>query len=173
MTGCKDNNVPKDSHLTDYEKQVSGQDTLNVIHLVDVFFEHLEKGEVTDAIAMLHKTDPNDKYAEPQLLDNDQIARMSSIFKLFPIVAHRIDYIKFNQTYANEVKVSAIIAEATETEPEAATSYYFKVVDNLGTWMLCTMNTEDQDRRLISNEQADSLQEKFASYMKSKQNAAE
>lgn len=146
-----------ESNATAFENSLNNSDTTDVINLVDTFFGYLEQGQVADAVAMLFTMDNNNPHAEPQLLDNEQIARTTSLFSAFPIVGHRIDYIKFRETYNNEVKVTAIIQEAQDGMPEMTTSFVFKPYDYLSVWRLCTFNTEVGDRRIVSHEDADSV----------------
>ena len=169
LAGCKGDKAPQGNEPTGFELAMTDHDTTTVVNLVNQFFESVESGNVTDAVAMLYHDCDSDVYAEPQLLDNEQIQRITAMLKALPIVAHRIEYIKFSETYSNEVKVSAIMAEAKDGMPEVKTVFYFKPVDYMSSWRLCLVESSSGDRRVISNEQADSLQEKFANDMKAKQ----
>ena len=169
FTGCKGDKAPKGNQPTGFELAMTDQDTTAVVNLINQFFGMVESGNITDAVSMLYQDCDSDVYAEPELLDNEQIRRTTTLLKALPVVNHRIEYIKFSETYANEVKVSAIIAEAEDGMPEVKTVFYFKPVDFMGNWRLCLVNSTEGDQRLISNEQADSLQEKFANDMKAKQ----
>ena len=169
FSGCKGDKAKQGNEPTGFELAMTEKDTTAVINLVNQFFGMVESGNITDAVAMLYHDCDSDVYAEPQLLDNEQIQRTTAMLKALPIVAHRIEYIKFSETYSNEVKVSAIIAEAEDGMPEVKTVFYFKPVDYLSNWRLCLVESTSGDSRVISNEQADSLQEKFANDMKAKQ----
>ena len=171
FASCKGNKAPKDQP-TGFELAMTDKDTTAIVNLVNQFFASVEDGNISDAVAMLYQDCDSDRFEEPQLLDNEQIQRVTNLLKALPVIEHRIDYIKFSETYANEVKVSAIIAHAEDDFPEVKTVFYFKPVDYLGSWRLCLVNSNEGDTRLISNEQADSLQEKFANDMKAKEQAA-
>ena len=167
LAGCK-NKAPEQSQLTEYEQAMTSKDTAAVTHLIDMFFEYWERGEVTNAVAMLYHDNDSDIYAEPQLLDNEQIPVMTAMLKSFPIVGHRIEYIKFNEAHNNEVKVKGIIAPAEGNRPEIATDFYFKPVDYLNGWRLTMINTCDGDQRLINNAKADSMQQRYQQELKEK-----
>ena len=167
LGGCKQKSE-QPSPYTEYEKHMTAKDTTAVIELIDVFFNNLEHDNVTDAVAMLYEMNDSDLYAEPQLLDNDKIQRVTSALKMFPYVGHRIDYIKFSEVYANEAKVTAILAEAAEGQPEATTTFYFKFYDYLSNWRMCLMSSENHHQRLIPDEKVDSMQQRFAEEMKAK-----
>ena len=172
MAGCKNQKAPESqSPYTDYEKAMTDKDTTEVTHLINLFFEYLEHDKVADAVLMLYVDDPDNPYGELQELDNDQIQKLMNAFKSVPIVDHRIEYIKFNETYANEVKVAAIISKAEGDMPEIKTYYYFRPVDYVGTWRLTLMNSGDGDRRLINNEKADSMKLQYEKELQEKESS--
>jgi len=164
FTGCKRDKAANQSDAnapTAYELSITNQDTMQVVNLIDAFFGYLERGELTDAVAMLYADNSVDHFEEPMPLDNDQISRMMSIVRALPVQDHRIEYIKFHETYQNEVKVTAIIEPASEDRPEVSTVFYFRPFDYLGNWRLCLMDTPSGNQRIINNDQADSLEQKF------------
>lgn len=170
MAGCK-NKAPEQSELTEYEQAMTSKDTAAVTHLIDMFFEYLERGEVTNAVAMLYTNNDSDIYAKPDLLDNEQIPVMTQMLKSFPIVGHRIEYIKFSEAHQNEVKVKGIIAHAEGDRPEITTDFYFKPVDHLNGWHLTMVNSRDGDVRLISNAKTDSMQQRYQQELEMKKAA--
>ena len=172
LSGCKQDKLKEGPQPTGYELNRTDRDTVAVTQLVDRFFGYLESGQLTDAVAMLFKMNPDDVYEEPQLLDNEQLAEVSKTYRmLMPIRGHHIDYIKFNQAYDNEVKVTVILEEEHDGMPAMTTTMYFKAYDYLTTWRLCTFNTNDGNRRTISNAQADSMQNRYAEELDAKQGA--
>ena len=170
MSGCK-KKQKEETQFTQFELALTEKDTTQVTHLVNMFFEYLEHDQVTDAVAMLYEDCDSDKYGKPELLSNEKIASVTNLLRSFPIVGHRIDYVKFRETYKNEVKATAIIAEATDDRPEIKTVFYFKPVDYLGEWRLCLVNSDEGDRRVIKNAQADSMTTKYASQLEEKEKA--
>jgi len=163
LFGCKDK-APKstDNHLTDYEMVMTDRDTSSVVGLVDQFFKYVEAGDVASAAGMLYDMNQQKPLEEPTLLDNEQLKEVISTFSSFPIIDHHIDYIKFNEVYKNEVKVSAIIEHAHDGLPEMKTVFYFRPYDYVGEWRLCLMETLEGDDRIIKADEVDSLQQKFA-----------
>ena len=164
LTGCKSDktNTPTDPNApTGYELAMTSQDTVNVIHLVDAFFNLVEQGNTTEALAMLYDDNSHDHFDEPLPLDNEHLNQMRKLLTALPIQGHRIEYIKFHETYENEVKVSAIIEPAEGDMPEVATVFYFRPFDYLGDWRLCLMDSGHGNQRIVSNDDADSLQQKF------------
>lgn len=170
-TGCKNKQAKEENPFTKFEMALNEHDTTQVTNLVNSFFELVEGEKITDAVAMLYEDCDSDKYGQPVLLDNEKIASVTNLFKSFPIISHRIEYIKFREAWKNEVKVTAVIAEATDSRPEIKTVFYFKPIDYLGSWHLCLVNTNEGDRRIIKNAQADSMTTKYASQLEEKEKA--
>jgi len=169
FVGCKQEKPKQEAAYTDYELAMTNQDTVAVTQLVNQFFDYLEHDRLSDAVAMLYKINEENPLDEPQLLDNSQIASVTNAYRmLMPIRSHKIDYIKFNQAYDNEVKVTVIMEEAHDGEPAMTTVMYFKAYDYLAEWRLCTMNSFDGSRRIISNEQADSMQQRYSEELEQK-----
>lgn len=161
--GCKDKAPQaKDSNLTDYELAMTNQDTAAVTSLVDQFFQYVESGDVASAAGMLYSINRQNPLEEPELLDNEELQDVMKSFSSFPIIDHHIDYIKFNEVYLNEVKVSAVIEHAHDGMPEIATVCFFRPYDFQGDWRLCLMESLSGDERIISNNDVDSLQQHYA-----------
>ena len=169
IVGCQKKQAKENSSLTKFEMALTNQDTVQVTSLVNSFFELVESNQIVDAVAMLYEDCDSDQYGKPELLNNEKIAAVMSLLESFPILNHRIEYIKFSQAWENEVKVSAIIAEATDSQPEIKTVFYFKPIDYLGGWHLCMVNTNEGDRRLIENARADSMANKYYGQLEEKE----
>ena len=162
VMGCR-NDAKPESRMTAFERAITNADSVAVINLVDQFFGLLEQGQVRSAVAMLYKPDhdnPN-PYAEPILLDNEEMASLSALFSAVPVYGHRIDYIKFSESYLNEVKCTAMLSPVTDDRPVATMSYYLKPINYLGGWVLCLMNSNTGDYTIVDNEDKDSLERQY------------
>lgn len=169
VSACKREKPQEGPQPTDYELAMTNRDTTEVTQLVNQFFDYLENDRLADAVAMLYSMDEENKDAEPQLLDNEQLARVTRSYKmLMPIRGHHIDYIKFNETYNNEVKVTVTLEEAHDGMPAMTSVVYLKPYDYLADWRLCVMSSERHDQRIISNEQADSMQQRYSEELEQK-----
>lgn len=157
MMGCRGEkkSTGNDSGYTQYEQALTNKDTTAVMNLVESFMQYVEVGKCAEAASMLYQSDPDDKYGECNLLENDELQEVTTFLKQITIKKHRIDYIKFNEVYDNEVKCTAIIEEAHDGMPEISTVFYFKPVDYLGHWVLCLLNSRDGDRRTIQGHDND------------------
>ena len=162
--GCKskDTNAGAASNLTEYEQGLTADDSIQLVAVVDNFFALVENGQVDLAVSTLYRVNPDNPYDEPLPLTNEEMQEIRKVFEVFPTFGHRIDYIKFYESYLNEVKVSAIFREAKDGLPEGTTTYYFRPINYVGQWLLCAMNTwTGDDEPLVRDEDKDSLTEKF------------
>lgn len=160
----KKNNSP----LTGFEQSMTNADSVEVTHLVNQFFEYAEKGDYDAAAAMVYKDNVDSVYNEPQPLDNNGIAQLKQLLSSLPVQSHKIDYIKFHETYANEVKCTAIIMPAHDNVPEIKTVFYFKPIDYLGKWKLCMIDTHNGDRPVVDHNKKDSMQNEYQTEMREK-----
>lgn len=143
--------------MTEYESNVTGDDSLEVVKLVDTFFEYIENGQPMEAAAMLYRVNLDDPNNEPEVLSNEELQKMHHNLSAFPIIRHHIDYIKFHEAHENEVKCTVIIADATDDMPEVKTVYYLKPVEHIAKWYLCLMNTATGDDAIVAPEDRDSM----------------
>lgn len=158
LGSCKEK-APKEEgeEMTGYEKNRTERDSSDVVALIDKFFTFVEEEDYAEAAAMLFKDNPSKVHEMPEPLDNKEMAEVKNMLKSIPIIEHRIDYIKFNQTYSNEVKVTAVIAKAEDKRPEIKTVFYFKPYDYLGTWKLCLLDSGKGDKQLVKGNKRDSI----------------
>lgn len=160
------------SHQTDFEAAMTIDDSLAVVDLVNRFFTLVEDGDLTSAAAMLYQANVEDPYGEPRLLNNEEMDEVKTMFKILPVYDHRIDYIKFSQSFSNEVKSTAVIRPKSADLPEATTCFYFKPVNFLGEWRLCAVSTNQGERTIVKSTEKDSLHELYQEEEKSLKEAA-
>ena len=158
---CCRNDAKQENGMSAFESSITNEDSVAVVNLVDQFFSYMEKGEVRAAVAMLYKTDKDELYGEPQLLDNDEMKLLATQLGAVPVYEHKIDYIKFNESYLNEVKCTVVIAPAQGNMSAATMSYYLKPVSYLGGWVLCLMNSGTGDNTFVDNADKDSLERSY------------
>lgn len=152
LTACHQKKESGDTRTT-FEKYLTNEDSLKVLSLVNDFFFLAEQGDYASAAAMLYKVDPEVDLAEPEPLDNEEMAGIVSMLRTLGIQDHRIDYVKFNRSHLNEVKCTAVLIPATDGMPEATTSFYFKPVDYIDSWVLCLMHSESGDEGFVSEDE--------------------
>ena len=157
LTGCHQKKESGDTRTT-FEKYLTNEDSLKVISLVNDFFFMAEQGDYASAAAMLYKVNPDSNLVEPEPLDNEEMAGIVTMLRTLGIQDHRIDYVKFNRSQLNEVKCTAVLIPATDGMPEASTSFYFKPVDYIDSWVLCLMHSETGDEGFVNEDEKARLQ---------------
>ena len=154
MVSCKDKPKPSNGQ-TGFEQNMTNEDSTAVINLVNTFFECAENGRYDETASMLYK-------------DNEHIAKVKQLLSSLPIKRHEIEYIKFQETYSNEVKCTAIIEDAHDNVPEIKTVFYFKPIDYLGSWKLCLIDSYNGDMTIVKGSKQDSLSDAFNKQMREK-----
>lgn len=167
LGSCKDK--PKQESKTAFEMSLTNQDSVEVANLIDQFFRYVEHGQAADAVSMLVKTNPDDPYAEPRPLDNGEMKEVLRLVNSLPVKSHEIDYIKFSESYENEVKVTAVIRPAQDNIPEVKTVFYFKPVDYLGKWKLSIIDSHSGDRTIVDRNKKDSMESAYKKEMRTKE----
>ena len=167
MVSCIDKPKPSNGQ-TGFEQNMTNEDSTAVINLVNTFFECAENGRYDEAASMLYKDNVDTVEAEPQPLDNEHIAKVKQLLSSLPIKRHEIEYIKFQETYSNEVKCTAIIEDAHDNVPEIKTVFYFKPIDYLGSWKLCLIDSYNGDMTIVKGSKQDSLSDAFNKQMREK-----
>lgn len=160
IAGCKGKKEKAKPEETEFEQAMSSKDTLAVEQLIDTFFGYVENKQFGDAVLMLYRNDTNED-GSPVELNNEEMAEVRSMLESIPMVGYKIEYIKFNEYYANEVKCNVIIREAEGDMPAITTKMFFKPVNYLGNWVLCLTNTEYGDRRIVDPSKSDSMTKAF------------
>ena len=101
---------------------MSNKDTLAVEQLIDKFFGYVKNKQYGDAVLMFYRNDTSED-GNPIELNNEEMAETRAMLESIPTVGYKIEYIKFNEYYANEVKCNVIIREAEGNMPVITTKY--------------------------------------------------
>lgn len=122
------------------EMVLSAKDTVEVLDLVNHFMGALKEKRYADAVVMLHKTNSESPYSQPEELDNDEIAQALDHFKHFPISDYEILEYKFKIAYHNEVKCLIHVEPASEGKAPLKLNFYLKPMRHFGHWYLSLMD---------------------------------
>ena len=151
---------PKGPQPTEFEEAMTAKDTTAVKQLVDQFFSYVKEKNFSEAAGMLYRNDEDPNH-EPQQLNNEEMAEVRGMLESVPMVDYRIEYIKFDENYQNEVLCHVIIKKAEGDMPEMSTKMFFKPVNYMGNWLLCLTNTEYGDKGVVNPDKRDSVQKDF------------
>lgn len=153
---------------TEFEQSIQSKDTVAVKQLVDRFFGFAKAKQYSEAAGMLYRND-KDIEGEPQQLNNEEMAQVRQMLESVPMVDYRIEYIKFDEYYQNEVLCRVVIKPAEGDMPEISTKMFFKPVNYLGSWVLCLTNTEYGDRGVVKPGKRDSMERAYTRQTSAKQ----
>lgn len=158
---CKSGKNKPEPVRTDFELGMAKEDSLEVERLIDEFFQYAIDKNYTEAAGMLYKNDSSDIRKEPQPLNNKEMASIRNMLEVIPIEGYRIEYMKFSESYENEVLCHVIIRKGNGRDiPEMTTKMFFKPISYLGGWCLGIMNSEWGDRELVEPDKRDSLEDR-------------
>ena len=124
---------------------LSQKDTIQVLDLTNQFMTAVKEQRYADAAMMLHEMKADDPFAQPELLDNEQLKSVLQRLKAFPIYDYTISDCIF--------KVVLFPKTDKEDMRPNATTWYFKPVRYLGEWKLCFRSSAQGDRTFHSSAQ--------------------
>ena len=157
------------TEFTEFEQGLNSQDSVAVRNLVDQFFGYVKKEDFASATSMLYRTDPQNPKAEPQLLNNEEIKAVEQLLRAVPMVDYKIEYMKFSESYRNEVLCSVIIKKGDGKKvPDVRTKMFFKPMRYLGQWCLALMNSEWGDQQVIKVNKRDSMAKEYSDELKAR-----
>lgn len=169
MTSCKQKKENQGPQPTEFEQSMTAQDSVAVRNLVAQFFKLVKDKDFAGATQMLYRTELNNETGEPQPLDNTEINRVMTLLKAVPMVDYKIEYIKFSESYRNEVLCSVVIKKGDGKDmPDITTKMFFKPMRWLGQWCLGLMNSESGDQEVIDPHKRDSMEQHYSDETKAK-----
>lgn len=153
---------------TEFEKGMTAKDTAAVKALVDKFFTFVKEKNFSEAAGMLYRNDQTENH-NPELLNNEEMADVRNMLESVPMVDYRIEYIKFDEDFKNEVLCYVIIKKAEGDMPEMSTKMFFKPVNYMGNWLLCLTNTAYGDKGVVAPDKRDSVERNYEKKTQPKQ----
>lgn len=163
LASCNMNREKPKPQATEFELGMTSQDSIAVKNLIGQFFTFVEAKDYAAATQMLFRTDPQHPGEEPQPLGNDEIKAVMQTLQAVPVEGYRIEYIKFSESYSNEVLCYVTIKKSTSKDmPDITTKMFFKPMRHLGQWCLGLTNSEWGDRGVVDPAKRDSVKREYA-----------
>ena len=167
VISCNSKKEQKGPQPTEFEMGMTNQDSIAVRGLIDQFFSFVKAKDYAAATEMLYRTSYENPKTEPQPIDNKEIQELMGLLKSVPMVDYKIEYIKFNESYNNEVLCTVIIKKSKSKDmPDITTKMFFKPMSYLGQWCLGLMNSEWGDDGVVDPAKRDSVKEVYAKEQK-------
>ena len=167
VISCNSKKEQKGPQPTEFEMGMTNQDSIAVRGLIDQFFSFVKAKDYAAATEMLYRISYDNPKTEPQPIDNKEIQEVMGLLKSVPMVDYKIEYIKFNESYDNEVLCTVIIKKSKSKDmPDITTKMFFKPMSYLGQWCLGLMNSEWGDDGVVDPAKRDSVKEEYAKEQK-------
>ena len=184
VISCNSKKEQKGPQPTEFEMGMTNQDSIAVRGLIDQFFSFVKAKDYAAATQMLYrvpqiklqqscddsKAEPKqigESKAGPQPLSNNEIEKVIKMLKAIPMVDYKIEYIKFNESYNNEVLCYVVIKKSDSKDmPDITTKMFFKPMNHLGQRCLGLMNSGSGDQGVVDPAKRDSVKEVYAKEQK-------
>lgn len=136
ISSCKEQKTTNISK-TNVQNEIvmNKQDTIKALSLVTDFMEALKGKKYADAVVMLYKIDTENYFAEPELLNNEEIEAAMQSLKAFPIKSYTIRDYQFKFSYDNTVRCGIEVEK--ENGDSQNMTFALKPVRYLDQWRLC------------------------------------
>lgn len=121
---------------SEFEKGLTAADTANVKELIGVYMAHIQRGEFYDAAQMVYRQEEVQSKIIPRELNNEEIERLVTVYKLFPVIDYKIEYMRFREADLNEVCISVTMQKGKNGEPDATSKMFFNPIHFHNAWRL-------------------------------------
>lgn len=113
---------------------VTEKDSTEILALTRDFMDAMKAKEYDKATNMLYNADPEDLYAEPWPLTDDEKKEITATFKLLPIEKYSIEELSFKAPFNTQARIKIWIDE------DISSYYYLNFIRYLGQWKTCVKN---------------------------------
>lgn len=121
---------------TEFEEKLTDADTAKVKELIGVFMSHMQEGKYFEAAEMVYRQEEVRSQLIPRELNNEEIDRLVNVYKLFPVVDYKIDYMRFREAGLNEVCITVIMQKGQNGAPDATSKMFFNPIYFHNAWRL-------------------------------------
>ena len=121
---------------TEFEKHLTEADTARVKEIIGVYMAHMQNGEYYKAAEMVYRQEEVHSKIVPRELNNDEIERLVKVYKLFPVVDYKIEYMRFREADLNEVCITVIMKKGVNGQPDATSKMFFNPIQFHNKWCL-------------------------------------
>ena len=154
----KEQNVDPLDVPTEFENRLTDADTAQVKEIIAVYIGHIQRGNYYDAAGFVYRLEDNGRSQRvPRELNNEEIERMVKVYKLFPIVDYKIDYMRFRENNLNEVCVSVIMQKGQNGQPDAVSKMFFNPIYYGNKWCLVLDDSHQGTNAFVPAQKRDSM----------------
>lgn len=154
----KEQNVDPLDVPTEFENRLTDADTAKVKEIIAIYMGKIQRGEYYDAAASVYRFIDNGKgQLVTRELDNDEIERMVKVYKLFPVIDYKIDYMRFREASLNEVCITVIMKKGENGMPDATSKMFFNPVFAGNQWCLVLDDSHQGADTFVPAQKRDSM----------------
>lgn len=157
----KDQNVDPLDIPTEFEENLTSSDTAQVKELVVTYIELLKEQKYAEAAEMVYRQETQRGVKVPRLLNDEELARLFNIYKLFPIEDYKIDYLRFREEGLNEVCVSIIMKKGENGQNDAVSKMFFNPIYIQSKWFLVLDDSHQGTKAFVPAAKRDSMRKVF------------
>lgn len=142
---------------TEFEKNLTDADTARVKELIGVYMAHMQNQEYHEAAAMVYRHEEQHSELIPRELNNEEIERLVNVYKLFPVLDYKIDYIRFREAGLNEVCITVIMQKGENGKPDATSKMFFNPIHFHNKWCLVLDDSHQGTKAFVPAAKRDSM----------------
>lgn len=141
---------------TEFEKNLTKNDTDDVKHQVGLFVEYVQKEQYYEAAGMLYRREFNKPKVIRQL-NNEEIEKFVSLYKMLGIEDYKIDYMRYREYNKNEISLTFIIRKGENGQPDMTSKLFLCPVRLSNGWKLILLDSPTGERELVRPSKRDSM----------------
>lgn len=142
---------------SEFEKHLTSADTASVKELIGVYMAHMQRGEFYKAAEMLYRQEEVKSQLVPRELNNEEIERLVKVYKLFPVLDYKIEYMRFREADLNEVCISVVMQKGKNGQPDATSKMFFNPIHFHNAWRLVLDDSHQGTDTFVPVEKRDSM----------------
>lgn len=142
---------------TEFEEQLTESDTADVKALIATYIGHIQNNRLYEAAGMVYRQEMRHSKLFPRELDNDEMERLVNIYKLFPVLDYKIDYMRFREAGLNEVCVTVIMQKGENGKPDATSKMFFNPIYHANKWCLVLDDSHQGTNAFVPAAKRDSM----------------
>ena len=139
--------------LRPFAETITNEDSVAITRLVDQYFNYQIKGDYYEAAAMLYRPNAENKDFMPEPLEQEALESIVKSMQYVPVLEYSIEYLKFGQTYDNEVMVKITMIKGQNGLPDVTSKVIFKPISYLGNWFLSVLDSSSGDKQLLTSDE--------------------
>lgn len=142
---------------TEFENHLTEADTSGVKEIIGVYMAHIQNAEYYKAAEMVYRHEEKHSEIIPRELNNEEIERLVNVYKLFPVIDYKIDYMRFREAGLNEVCITVVMRKGENGQPDATSKMFFNPIYYANKWNLVLDDSHQGTKTFVPTHKRDSM----------------